>query len=111
MLHRDEILGEGKFLSTPSTLVTCGLQHLYEGTTICHASVLGNLQTIARSTQGNPIILIHDQKEKDRGRVVVDTGFTKLWTEWKLTGNERYICNATVWLLGIDLLRVVTIKN
>jgi len=73
-----------------------------KGTTICHASVLGNLQPIVKSTLGNPIILIHDQKLKDRGRVVVDTGFTKLWTEWKLTGNERYICNATVWLLGID---------
>ncbi len=39
------------------------------------------------------------------GRIVVDTGFTKLWMEYgkeKGKGTDRYIRNATVWLLGLD---------
>lgn len=28
---------------------------------------------------------------------------TKLWTEWQRAGTNRYVCNATVWLLGLEL--------
>ena len=37
-----------------------------------------------------------------RGRVVVDTGFTKLWRNWKIGATERWVTNATTWLLGVD---------
>ena len=37
-----------------------------------------------------------------RGRVVVDTGFTKLWKEWEKGATARWVTNATTWLLGVD---------
>ncbi len=41
---------------------------------------------------------------ENKGRVVVDCGFTKLWpTYWAQTaGTERYVRNAAVWLLALD---------
>ena len=36
-----------------------------------------------------------------RGRVIVDTGHTKLWLNWKEGGTDRYVNNATIWLFGI----------
>ncbi len=40
----------------------------------------------------------------ERGRVVIDTGFTKMYSEFFNTtaGNDRYVRNVAVWLLGID---------
>jgi len=93
----------------PKMILTSGLKFLYEGKTISYAPNLSPqspLKHIAKSSGGNSIILFSDFLEKNQscrlGRVVVDTGFTKLWTEWTSLGTERFVCNATVWLLGLE---------
>jgi len=84
-------------------LIGSGLKTLFEGDTVCYP--VGNIQTqglsvFAQSTDNHPVIF-HAENNRG-GRVVVDTGFTKLWVEWDSAGTERYVCNATVWLLGLD---------
>ena len=36
------------------------------------------------------------------GRVIADTGFTKLYCDFDSAGTARYVTNAAVWLLGLD---------
>jgi len=55
---------------------------------------------LAQSTDNNPVILCAENDSG--GRVVVDTGFTKLWVKWQSAGTDRYVCNATVWLLALE---------
>jgi hypothetical protein len=84
-------------------LITAGItSQLYEGDTICYPTNLGNLKSIAESNDKHPAILCSDVSNEGYGRVVVDTGFTKLWLKWDSAGTPRYISNATVWLLGLE---------
>jgi len=92
-------------------LISSQLNRLYEGYTIAYLDKAPNLLSVlATSSDGNPVILFGANKndkspgkiEEKFGRIVLDTGFTKLWKEWNTEGNPRYICNATVWLLGLD---------
>jgi len=95
----------GKF---GSHLITSGITNLYEGITICFPPKLPqtSLQTIATSTDGNPVILCGEQGvngyKEAVGRIVVDCGFTKLFCNWDTAGTARYIVNASVWLLGLE---------
>ncbi|KAL6063483.1 CAZy families GT2 protein (Fragment), variant 3 [Balamuthia mandrillaris] len=82
-------------------LITSGLETLYEGCTICYPEAMGKLVSLATSFDRHPALMYYKGEER-KGRIVVDTGFTKLWTEWDRAGTHRYICNATVWLLGIE---------
>jgi len=95
--------GQGQNAGTfdAKALLSTGLNTLYEGMTISYANKLGRLKVLAKSFQDHAAILYCDCTE-DWGRVVVDTGFTKLWKEWDSAGTSRYIANATVWLLGLD---------
>eukprot|EP00656_Telonema_subtile_P055937 TRINITY_DN8825_c0_g1_i1.p1 TRINITY_DN8825_c0_g1~~TRINITY_DN8825_c0_g1_i1.p1 ORF type:complete len:1950 (-),score=403.34 TRINITY_DN8825_c0_g1_i1:127-5976(-) len=91
-------------------LVTSGITRLYEGTTISYPLVgLGDLQVMATSSDGHPVICYADNQPRGklantRGRVMVDCGFTRLWVEFNEAGTSRYIANSTIWLLGIDNL-------
>lgn len=84
--------------------ITTGLQQLYEGNTICYPKPNADLscwEFILGSDNIHPAMLMHNF-QKNKGRVVVDTGFTKLYLEWEKAGTKRYINNANVWLLGLD---------
>eukprot|EP00658_Telonema_sp_P-2_P013661 TRINITY_DN15176_c0_g1_i6.p1 TRINITY_DN15176_c0_g1~~TRINITY_DN15176_c0_g1_i6.p1 ORF type:complete len:389 (+),score=88.41 TRINITY_DN15176_c0_g1_i6:239-1405(+) len=89
-------------------LVASGITRLYEGTTISYPLVgLGDLQVLATSSDGHPVICFadnepHGKLQTSRGRVMVDCGFTRLWVEFNEAGTSRYIANSTIWLLGID---------
>eukprot|EP01112_Ceratiomyxa_fruticulosa_P018350 TRINITY_DN5848_c0_g1_i1.p1 TRINITY_DN5848_c0_g1~~TRINITY_DN5848_c0_g1_i1.p1 ORF type:complete len:507 (-),score=124.58 TRINITY_DN5848_c0_g1_i1:161-1681(-) len=87
-------------------LLTSGVVTLYEGVTISYPNALSVLNVLATSTDGNPCILYGEQgpsKLPDNcGRIVVDTGFTKLYYKWDTAGTARYILNACVWLLSLD---------
>jgi len=87
-----------------SHLIASGLEKLYEGDTICFPLLHSTkLRTFAQSTDGHPAICYaNDEAERGSGRIVLDTGFTKLWKNWEYAGTARYICNATVWLLGLE---------
>jgi uncharacterized protein YegL len=104
------------------------MKSLFEGSTVCFPEKGKNclLSDLAYLRPGNtsdatystqPCILIgapsdcavaHRQNslecklEPGNGRLVVDTAYTKLWLEWKNDGVARYVCNATVWLLGLE---------
>src|SRR5688500_13270204 len=79
-------------------LITAALEQLYEGYTISYPDPSkrdSKLSTLATSSYSHPVIL-YGSNEDDRfnpglvaskyGRVVVDTGFTKLWKEWDTAG-------------------------
>eukprot|EP01132_Coremiostelium_polycephalum_P008234 gene8234-10120_t len=88
-----------------SHLITSGIVSLYEGRTVSYFSgtIPESMDVLAKSSAGNPIILCSNNKlAANCGRIVVDTGYTKLLDEFFSAGIERYIKNACVWLLNLD---------
>jgi len=78
---------------------------LFEGRTVSYPSAVPDtLKVLATSTDDTPVILYSNNEKlaPNAGRVVVDCGFTKLWVQWDSAGTERYVKNASVWLLGLD---------
>jgi len=85
-----------------SHLCFAGVNNLYNGIKICYPDQLGKLKVLATSTYGKPCIACMDSTETT-GRVIVDTGFTKLYpTYWSTAGQARYIVNACVWLVDVE---------
>jgi len=86
-------------------IVFAGINQLYEGHTIAVPKpVKGSaydLKVMATSSDNNPCILYRDG-EKNAGRIIVDTGFTKLYLQWTTAGQSRYVVNASVWLINIE---------
>jgi len=87
-------------------LVFAGINHLYEGTTICYPDRESKLVTIATSSDRNPCILMCEEGKsnyENGGRIIVDSGWTKLYeSNWASAGQARYVVNATVWLLNLE---------
>lgn len=95
-------------------LLFTGIQHLYEGVTISHPAPSAHFQSIATATDGHIAIAVLDpipskfnidrecKVDRKVGRIVVDTGFTKLFVSWDTAGTERYIVNASIWLVGTE---------
>eukprot|EP01112_Ceratiomyxa_fruticulosa_P012218 TRINITY_DN3375_c0_g1_i4.p1 TRINITY_DN3375_c0_g1~~TRINITY_DN3375_c0_g1_i4.p1 ORF type:complete len:510 (+),score=117.43 TRINITY_DN3375_c0_g1_i4:257-1786(+) len=92
-------------------LITSGVVNLCEGYTICHPTNerdLGPFEVLGTGTDGHPCLLYAEQVPSGKlppncGRIVIDTGFTKLYHMWEKTaGTSRYILNACVWLFGLD---------
>jgi len=83
-----------------------GINALYEGHTIAVPSNTARLSVVATSSHGRPCILTmnsgRDGGKKTTGRLVVDTGFTKLYMQWTTAGQSRYIVNAVVWLIDLE---------
>jgi hypothetical protein len=109
-----ERLSPGRFSNKANNHpLTTGLATLYEGKTIAfprqnghelplpwHALAVGG--TLEEST-ARPISMYRGDVSGNKcGRVVVDTGYTKLWLNWGVGGTERYVCNTTAWLTAID---------
>jgi len=87
------------------TLLTSGLETLYEGVTICYpASFEKQFSILATSTDQHPCMIFadYDKLEPHCGRVVIDCGFTKLSFKWDSAGTGRYVRNVAVWLLGLE---------
>lgn len=103
---------------TKSHLIMTGLNSLYEGVTVSHLSRLGPLKVLATYNNGSgysgkPYCAVADAEvyrkckapnKVGRGRLVIDGGFTKLYDEcWsKTAGTERYVKNASAWLLNMN---------
>lgn len=107
------------FGSFEENVITGSLNSLFEGSTICYAEPQGLLTPFASSSDSQHKNCLFFGKPKDdfnardgpgqfperSGRVIVDTGFTKLWMQYGKAegkGTDRYIRNGTVWLLGLD---------
>lgn len=98
-------------------LIMTGLNSLFEGVTVSHLSRVGPLKVLATYNNGpgysgKPYCAVADGDvyrrckapyKMGRGRLVIDGGFTKLYDEcWKKTaGTERYVKNASAWLLNM----------
>lgn len=93
--------------------ITTGLVTLYEGITICDLNAISSMPSWCTIADGGyqqasrqspkPIIVAKDGIHGQSGRIVIDSGFTKIWINWKEGGTDRYIMNATSWLVGVDL--------
>jgi len=97
-------------------LIFSGINYLYEGVTICYPVIkssdditdpaaksvpkkVGEYDVLATSTNGRPVIL-KLEKKNGCGRVIIDSGWTKLYSSnWSTVGQSRYVVNACVWLL------------
>ena len=99
-------LRPGCFIEHP---LTQGINSLYEGITISSIATAPDLTILAKS---------HDKQnsmacfERDNQRVVLDTGFTKLYGEkrfYKTAGTARYIRNIAFWLSKATRSREYTI--
>ena len=92
-------LTTGTFLK--SHFITTGVAKMSEGATIARPSHgPKDFRILGLATDGNPCILVSTSGP----RVVVDTGFTKMWPGyWNNEGVGRYITNAICWLAGFQL--------
>lgn len=86
-------------------IITTGIVNLYEGVTICYPQKTNKLKILATSSDGFPVIVYADNEiftQVNRGRVLIDSGYTKNYISWDQAGTARYIINASVWLLGLE---------
>lgn len=104
-------------------LITTGLEHLYEGTSIAtvqfgppHGRTAalydGSAPSEARSPKlpegftailhGSAGNLVNVAYEKDGKRLLMDGGFTRLAVSWDDAGTARYVKNAAAWLVNAE---------
>jgi len=82
-------------------LIFSGINYLFEGITICYPAGDGKLTHLATSSDGKACISFMDSTP-EHGRVLVDTGFTKLYLQWDGAGQARYVVNGTVYLVDVE---------
>jgi len=82
-------------------LIFSGINYLFEGVTICYPEEDGKLTHLATSSDGKACISFMDSTP-EHGRVLVDTGFTKLYSQWDAAGQARYVVNGTVYLVDVE---------
>lgn len=89
-----ERLSPGHFIDHP---LTQGVNSLYEGHTICTIEIAPGVTLLGQSHDGQMSI---GAFERDDQRVVLDTGFTKLYSQWfrETAGTARYLRNIAFWL-------------
>jgi hypothetical protein len=85
-----------------------GILTLYEGVTICYPTTTHpDVHVLGTSSNNHPCVLYFDHPR--RGRVIIDTGFTKLHNlsgYWESVGTGRYVRNASCWLTGARFLEI-----
>jgi hypothetical protein len=77
--------------------LTQGVNNLYEGITICTIDPGPGVTVVGKSHDGQRCVGCF---EREGQRVVLDTGYTKLYTEYydKSAGLGRYLSNIAFWL-------------
>lgn len=104
-------------------LITTGLEHLYEGTSIATVQFTaphgrnaalydGSKPDASRSPElpagftailyGSAGNLVNVAYEKDGKRLLMDGGFTRLAVSWDDAGTARYVKNAASWLVNAE---------
>ncbi len=96
----DQILQPGKELAPGIFIehpITQGINHLYEGVTICSVKSAPHIQVLAISHDGQNCMACYDHQNI---RAVLDTGFTKFHDVFfqKTAGTARYVRNIAFWL-------------
>lgn len=80
-------------------LLSTGLEHLYEGTTIATLQPTETLQPLLYGSAGNLVSAFFD---RDGKRAILDGGFTRLYVKWDTAGTGRYVKNAAAWLANAE---------
>jgi len=84
-----------------------GFLQLYEGITICYPAnknIPEDMEVFAVNSSGNMSIVCSKMVENRKtGKLLIDSGFTKLDYRFSENGNEviRYITNAIGWLVNV----------
>ena len=76
-----------------------GLEALFEGVTIATIQKSSSITPLMFGSAGNLVCGVFD---RDGKRLVVDTGFTRLYCNWDDAGTARYILNSCVWLVNME---------
>lgn len=81
--------------------ITQNINNLYEGITIATINDNKDFSPLIYGSEGNIVVSIYD---KDGKRAIIDGGFTRLHQKFweKAAGTERYVKNATSWLVNRD---------
>lgn len=87
-------LARGHFIEHP---LTQGVNNLYEGITICTIAPTVRVTILGQSYDGQLCLGCY---ERDNQRIVLDTGFTKLFSDrfQRSAGIARYLSNIAFWL-------------
>jgi hypothetical protein len=94
-------------------LITTGLETLFEGVTVAtiHQDYNFHKQKMKPLVYGSDQITANGRKqqnlvtaiyEQDGRRLVIDTGFTRLYCNWDSAGTGRYVSNAAAWLANFE---------
>ncbi|MDP2275329.1 MAG: hypothetical protein Q8K32_31575 [Archangium sp.] len=113
-------------------LITTGLEHLYEGTSIATVQFTrpagrnpalfdGGERSAARAPKlpegftsllyGSAGNLVTVAYEKDGKRLMMDGGFTRLAVSWDDAGTARYVKNAAAWLVHPERFKETVAKK
>ena len=80
-------------------LMFTGMEALYEGETVSTIQKCDELKPLMYGSAGNLMCAVYDKGGK---RMVIDTGFTRLFCKWDDAGTARYIINSCVWLVNME---------
>jgi hypothetical protein len=80
-------------------LLFTGMEALYEGNTIATIQKHEQLEPLMFGSAGNLVCAVYEREGK---RLVIDTGFTRLYCNWDDAGTARYIINSCVWLVNME---------
>ena len=101
IITKSDDVKKGTFKSNHS--ITYGLNNLYEGITICHpVNTHPDFTVLAKNSNDEDLILYAEESDT-HGRLMIDTGITKLYNNWKDCGTHQYVSNSNVWLTGIPI--------
>ena len=102
------MMGGKKVGVMPNHLITTGLQHLFEGVTIATLNDNEDLEPLVYGSAGNLVTAVY---EKDGKRLILDGGFTRLYSNWDSAGTGRYVKNAAAWLVNVEKFGDDVISN
>nr|MDO8113442.1 hypothetical protein [Candidatus Sigynarchaeota archaeon] len=81
------------------TIITTGLNVLYEGITIATIQKSPGMTPLVYGSAKNLVTALYD---KNGRRALFDGGFTRLYCNWDSAGTGRYVKNAAAWLANYD---------
>ena len=92
-------------ISVKPNPVMSGITNLYEGVKVAYPEMdnTEGFKVLATSSSNHPTIFIKDVTKQfpSTGRIVVDTGYSKILNIGK-SDVAKYFCNLSVWLLMLD---------
>lgn len=80
-------------------LISTGIENMYEGITIAAVNTTDDVNPLVFGSDGLVVTAYYDDGER---RALIDGGFTRLYFKWDTAGTDRYIVNASAWLVNME---------